>query len=84
MYEVIGTDEKATHDNAVQALKQRFKPLDIELRGLEFHQLMQEYQTVEQIGIQLQCLGRKALNANSKEFDHMLRLFFNEKKKRQA
>ena len=35
---------------------------------------MQEQQTVEQLGIELQRLGRKAFpNANSKEFDRMLK-----------
>ena len=75
VFEMMAADEKATYHKAVQALKQRFKPVDIEeLRGLEFHQLMQEQQTVEQLGIELQRLGRKAFpNANSKEFDRMLK-----------
>ena len=73
--EMMATDEKATYNKAVQ---QRFKPVDIEeLRGLEFHQLMQEQQTVEQLGLELQRLGRKAFpNASSKEFDRMLKGHF--------
>ena len=78
VFEMMAVDEKSSYAKAVQALKQRFKPVDIEeLRGLEFHQLMQEQQTVEQLGIELQRLGRKAFpNANSKEFDRMLKDWF--------
>ena len=72
---MMAVDEKSSYVKAVQALKQRFKPVDIEeLRGLEFHQLMQEQQMVEQLGIELQHLGRKTFsNTNSKEFDRMLK-----------
>ena len=45
VFEMMAADEKATYDKAVQALKQRFKPVDVEeWRGLEFHHLMQEQQ----------------------------------------
>ena len=43
------------------ALKGRFKPVDIEeLRGLEFHQLMQAEESVEKLGLQLMSLAKKA------------------------
>ena len=46
----------------MEALKKRFKPVDIEeLRGIEFHQKMQEQQSVEQLGIELQWLGRRPM-----------------------
>ena len=75
VFEMMAADEKSTYDKAIQALKQLFKPVDIEeLQGLEFHQLMQQEQTVEQLGIELQRLGRKAFsNASSNEFDRMLK-----------
>ncbi len=75
VFEIMAADEKSSYLKAVKALQQRFKPVDIEeLRGFEFHQLMQEQQTVEQLGIELQRLGRKAFpNADSKEFDRMLK-----------
>ena len=50
VFEVMPVEEKSSYHKAVKALKQRFKPVDIEeLRGLEFHQLMQEQQIVEQL-----------------------------------
>ena len=51
--EMMATDEKATYDKAVQALKQRFKPVDIEeLQGLEFSST-DTRAIVEQLGIEL-------------------------------
>lgn len=49
--------------------------LDIEeLQGLEFHQLMQDRQTVEALGVKLQRLGRKAFSTSGqKELDLMLK-----------
>ena len=49
--------------------------MDIEeLRGLEFHQLMQDNQTVEEVGVRLQKLARKAFSGiGPKEFDRLLK-----------
>ena len=49
--------------------------MDIEeLRGLEFHQLMQDTQSVEDVRIQLQRLAQKAFpKSGAKEFDRMLK-----------
>ena len=45
----------AKRSNYIDALKDRFKPIDIEeLRGLEFHQ------SVEKLGLELMTLGKKA------------------------
>ena len=53
--------EKTSYSRVIIALQKRFCSLDIkELRGLEFHQLMQDKQSVEELGIELQKLGRKA------------------------
>ena len=72
---MLTAEEKSSYDGIVKALKKRFHSLDIEeLRGLEFHQLMQDKQTVEEIGIHLQRLARKAFpGSNQKEFDRMLK-----------
>ena len=72
---MLTAEEKSSYDEIVKALKKRFHSLDIEeLRGLEFHQLMQDKQTVEEIGIHLQRLARKAFpGSNQKEFDRMLK-----------
>ena len=67
--------EKTKYESVVTALRNRFRSLDIEeLRGLEFHQLMQDQQSVEELGVQLQRLGRKAfVKSGPKEFDRMLK-----------
>ena len=50
----------------VAALERCFHSLVIkELRGLEFHQLMQNTQSVEEVGIQLQRLAQKAFPKSS-------------------
>ena len=67
--------DKGSYTTAVEALKKRFHPVDIEeLRSLEFHQLMQEQQSVEQLGIELQSLARRAFpEASQKEFDRLVK-----------
>ena len=56
-------------------LRKRFQSLDIEeLKGLEFHQLMQDKQSVEELVVVLQTLARKAFpESGAKMFDHMLK-----------
>ena len=60
---------------AVKSLRKRFLLLDIEeLRGLEFYQLTQDKQSVEQLGMDLQRLARKAFpKMDMKEFDRLLK-----------
>ena len=72
---MLPASEKATYKAVVEALERRFHSLDIEeLRGLEFHQLMQDTQSVEDVGIQLQRLARKAFpKSGAREFDRMLK-----------
>ena len=72
---MLPASEKSTYKAVVAALEHHFHSLDIEeLRGLEFHQLMQNTQSVEEVGVQLQCLARKAfLKSGPKEFDRMLK-----------
>lgn len=72
---MLTAKEKSSYELIVAALKKRFHSLDIEeLRGLEFHQLMQDKQTVEEVGVRLQKLARKAFpDSNPKEFDRMLK-----------
>ena len=48
---------KKVYSAAVEYLKKRFKPVDIEeLKGMEFHQKVQSTETVEELGICLQKL----------------------------
>lgn len=42
VYELLSTEDRSSYSKLITAPKARFKPVDIEeLRGLEFHQLMQ-------------------------------------------
>ena len=75
MFRLLPEDEKFSYDKAVHALKKRFKPTDIEeLRGIEFNQKMQQEESIEQLGIELQNLGRKAFpRMKEEEFDRLLK-----------
>ena len=72
---MLPEEKKSKYDSVVTALRNRFCSLDIEeLRGLEFHQLMQDKQGVEELGVELQKLGRKAFpTSGPKEFDRMMK-----------
>ena len=72
---MLPEEEKSSCSSVVVALQKRFRSLDIEeLRGLEFHQLMQEKQSVEALGMELQKLGCKAFPTSSmKEFDRIVK-----------
>ena len=51
-YPLLPDDVKASYSATVSVLRSKFKPVDIEeLRGMEFHQLVQKSQSVEVIGI---------------------------------
>ena len=72
---MLPESERKAYTSAIEALKKRFRPIDIkELRGLEFNQKMQVKESVEQLGIDLMSLGRKAFPKTCEaEFDHMLK-----------
>ena len=72
---MLPEEEKDSYKKLLVALQKRFRSLDIEeLRGLEFHQLMQEGRSVEELGVELQKVGRKAFPAsNPKEFDRIIK-----------
>jgi hypothetical protein len=58
---LLSDEIKAKYSATVDALKSRFKPVDIEeLRGAEFHQLIQKDQSVEALGLELQRLAKRA------------------------
>ena len=73
-FRMLPEGDKGSYTTAVEALKKQFHPVDIEeLRSLEFHQLMQEQQSVEQLGIELQSLARRAFPEASQEFDRLVK-----------
>ena len=54
------SEELVKYTSVVSTLRKRFQSLDIEeLKRLEFHQLMQNKQLVEELGVVLQKLARK-------------------------
>ena len=75
VFRMLTTEERSDYTKAVGALRKRFKPVAIEeLRGMEFHQLMQDSQSIEQLGIELQRLARKAFpSISGKEQDILLK-----------
>ena len=76
IFRMLSEEERKSYDLAVTALKKRFRPIDIEeLRGLDFHQKMQDSETIEQLGIDLQSLARRAFPElrGGKEFDRLLK-----------
>ena len=72
---MMPSEERVKYTSVVSTLRKRFQSLDIEeLKGLEFHQLMQDKQSVEELGVVLQKLARKAFpESSAKEFDRMLK-----------
>ena len=75
VFRSLPEEERSSYDKATQSLKKWFRTGDIEeLRGLEFHHRTQGSETVEQLGIDLQRLGRKVFpSSQGKEFDRLLK-----------
>ena len=60
-FRMLPDSEKSKIEAAISALRRRFKPGGIkELRGLEFHHKTQGTETIEQLRLSIQQLGRKA------------------------
>ena len=72
---MMPSEEQVKYTSVVSTLRKRFQSLDIEeLKGREFHQLMQDKQSVEELGVVLQKLARKVFpESGAKEFDRMLK-----------
>ena len=60
-YRLLPDSVKASYSETVEALRKRFKPVDIEeLCGIEFHQMVQGSQSVEELGLELQHVAKRA------------------------
>ena len=71
-YQLLPDDVKVSYSTTVEALKKRFKPVDREdLRGMDFHQLVQTKQSVEQLGLKL--AKRAFPTITGKDFDRLLK-----------
>ena len=69
---------KAQYSDTVEALKKRFKPVDIEeLRSVDFYKLVQSTQSVEELGLELQKLAKRAFpTVVGKDLDRLLKGHF--------
>ena len=74
-FRLLPKEEKSDYNRAVAAMKKRFTCIDIEeLRGVAFHSLMQDRQSIEQLGLQLQKLANKAYpSLSGTDFDRLLK-----------
>ena len=74
-YKLLPDSVKASYPATIEALKKRFKPVDMEeLRRLEFHMLTQDAQSIEELGMELQRLTKRAfLTLIGKDLDRLLR-----------
>ena len=75
VFHMLPDSESKDIESAITALGKRFKPGDIaELRGLQFHHRTQGEESIEQLGISIQQLGRKAFpTITGKDFDRLLK-----------
>ena len=71
----LTSEQKDSYSSVVSALKARFRPIGIEeLKGWEFHRRLQGDESVEQLGMDIQKLGRKAFpTLTGREFDRLLK-----------
>ena len=74
-YRLLPDSVKASYSETVEALRKRFKPVDIEeLRGIEFHQMVQGSQSVEELGLELQHVAKRAFpTIVGKDLDRLLK-----------
>ena len=76
--EMLPKEDKLSYARAVASLKKRFRLVEIEeLKGLEFHRRVQGEESIEQLGMDIQKLGRKAFPSTAgKELDRLLKGHF--------
>ena len=74
-YRLLPEDVKGSYSATVAAFRAKFKPVDIEeLRGMEFHQLVQKNQSIEQLGLQLQKVAKRAFpSLVGKDLDRLMK-----------
>lgn len=73
--QMLPKEDKSSYARAVASLKKRFRSVEIEeLKGLEFHRRVQGEESIEQLGMDIQKLGRKAFPSTAgKELDQLLK-----------
>ena len=75
VFRMFPAEDKASYAKARAALKGRFRSVDIEeLRGMEFHRLVQSRETVEELGMEIQRLGHRAFpSVKGRDLDQLLK-----------
>ena len=75
VFRMLPDADHSSYAKATAVLRSRFKSVDIEeLRGLEFHHKVQGDESIEELRMQLQALGRKAFpSSQGREFDRLLK-----------
>ena len=75
VFRMLPDSEKEGVESIISALKKRYRAGGMEeLRGLEFHHRTQGEETIEQLGLSIQQLGRKAFpSITGKDFDRLLK-----------
>ena len=73
--QMLPKEDKSSYSRAIASLKKRFRSVEIEeLKGLEFHRRVQGEESIEQLGMDIQKLGRKAFpSTEGKELDRLLK-----------
>ena len=71
---MVPETERDTFGKAVTALGKHFKPILRSCVVFEFYHLLQGNDSIEQVGIMIQRLGRRAFpSMNEKEFDRLIK-----------
>ena len=75
VFRMLPPTDSGDIERVIASMNKRFKPSDIEeLRGLEFHYKTQGDESVDQLGMTIQQLGRKAFRSiGGKDFDRLLK-----------
>ena len=73
--QMLPKEEKSNYTRAVASLKKRFRSVEIEeLKSLEFHCQVQGEESIEQLGMDIHKLGRKAFpSTEGKELARLLK-----------
>ena len=72
---MLPAEDKASYSRVKDALKTQFRSVDIEeLRGMEFHRLVQTSESVEELGMEIQRLGHRAFpSVTGNDLDRLLK-----------
>ena len=78
VFQMLPAEDKASYSRVKDALKTLFRSVDIEeLRGMEFHRLVETSGSVQELGMEIQRLGHRAFpSVTGNDLDHLLKDHF--------